>query len=505
MIHLQTPKKLDSNNQLSIVSTSSSSTSTIPSIISLHNSNIKQANISSTRFSLPPLSSILSNANTNHYKDHPLTNNTSTPFKVNSTSSLPSIDTFTTNATNTTNTTNSNTPLTSSSPFFNSSSSEYNYQSQLNSGSFSSISSTTSSLQRPSPPQKYHSYTTTTTSYPSTKTIPTPPPSTITQSKKSLISTSSLIEDSSSIMDTSILELRKSKTKSNSNSSSSTSISSTISNQLKSSSTSSLINDNKSYAFISHSPSTFPSQEPSIDNAPLARRKRRRTSPHELNILNKQFEIGSTPNKLRRIEIANKVQMTEKAVQIWFQNKRQSLRKNFNYEKEVCELPMTNIPINQQQELLQQQQHQEELEDEEEISSEDSIEEEPDQITKRIIKPLHTIISSTPLKPIISIPIIPPPSPIIIDQENKFKSTITTTTLSSKLTTVSQTPQLSQQQQNHQMIETNKKQPFALNGSKTSTMTFKLIPSKLTQKLQYESMTSNNNERRILGDITNKV
>jgi len=109
------------------------------------------------------------------------------------------------------------------------------------------------------------------------------------------------------------------------------------------------------YAFISHSPATFPSQEPDIDNAPLARRKRRRTSPHELNILNKEFKLGSTPNKARRVEIAKVVHMTEKAVQIWFQNKRQALRKQSNVEKEVLELPLTDVPIHQQHEQQLQQ------------------------------------------------------------------------------------------------------------------------------------------------------
>ncbi|CCE85297.1 Piso0_004883 [Millerozyma farinosa CBS 7064] len=104
-------------------------------------------------------------------------------------------------------------------------------------------------------------------------------------------------------------------------------------------------NDSKAYAFISHSPATFPLQEPAIDNAPLARRKRRRTSPNELSILNREFEIGQTPNKMRRIEIAEKLSMSEKAVQIWFQNKRQSYRKQQNNEKEVSELPSTPIGI----------------------------------------------------------------------------------------------------------------------------------------------------------------
>lgn len=103
----------------------------------------------------------------------------------------------------------------------------------------------------------------------------------------------------------------------------------------------SAVSPTRDFAFISHSPATYPSQEPSIDNASLARRKRRRTSPNELAILNQEFVAGATPNKLRRIEIAARVNMTEKAIQIWFQNKRQSLRRLRCSDKEVTELPPT--------------------------------------------------------------------------------------------------------------------------------------------------------------------
>lgn len=98
----------------------------------------------------------------------------------------------------------------------------------------------------------------------------------------------------------------------------------------------------KVFAFISHSPATFPSQEPSIDNAQLARRKRRRTSSHELSILQNEFVLGSNPNRIRRQQIAEKVKMDEKAVQIWFQNKRQSL-KRFKLKNEM----KNNITINE--------------------------------------------------------------------------------------------------------------------------------------------------------------
>lgn len=85
--------------------------------------------------------------------------------------------------------------------------------------------------------------------------------------------------------------------------------------------------NDSNFAFISHSIATFPNQQPKIDNMQLARRKRRRTSPTELSILEQEFAANCRPDRARRERIAQKVGMTEKAVQIWFQNKRQSFRK----------------------------------------------------------------------------------------------------------------------------------------------------------------------------------
>ncbi|KAH3899491.1 Yhp1p SCDLUD_004936 [Saccharomycodes ludwigii] len=83
----------------------------------------------------------------------------------------------------------------------------------------------------------------------------------------------------------------------------------------------------QTFAFISHSQDTFPSDEPSIDNAQLARRKRRRTSKQELSILETEFNNNPTPTKDKRHEIALKCNMSEQSVQIWFQNKRQNVKK----------------------------------------------------------------------------------------------------------------------------------------------------------------------------------
>lgn len=87
-------------------------------------------------------------------------------------------------------------------------------------------------------------------------------------------------------------------------------------------------NDKKrAFAFITHSQETFPKKEPKIDNAPLARRKRRRTSTQELNILQAEFDLCPAPDKHKRQELADRCNMSVKAIQIWFQNKRQSSKK----------------------------------------------------------------------------------------------------------------------------------------------------------------------------------
>ncbi|QLQ78336.1 hypothetical protein HG537_0A05830 [Torulaspora globosa] len=86
----------------------------------------------------------------------------------------------------------------------------------------------------------------------------------------------------------------------------------------------------RAFAFITHSQETFPTKEPKIDNAPLARRKRRRTSTQELNILQAEFNQCPAPDKRKRQELAERCNMSEKAIQIWFQNKRQATKRQKN-------------------------------------------------------------------------------------------------------------------------------------------------------------------------------
>ncbi|RLV92510.1 Homeobox protein YOX1 [Spathaspora sp. JA1] len=240
------------------------------------------------------------------------------------------------------------------------------------------------------------------------------------------------------------------------------------------------VSPDRSYAFISHSPATFPSQEPAIDNAPLARRKRRRTSPNELSILNQEFEIGTTPNKLRRIEIAAKVSMTEKAVQIWFQNKRQSLRKQSTHEKEVTELPPTPHHHHQLGHAIHHAH----------FLPPSHIHPMPFAVAPPTIPTRFgqdSLVSSTPIKSEPSF--IASSSPASADEHST----------SHHPTSPNESIDDSMVKQNLILNETKKKQPSNLNGGNASTMTFKLIPSKVnvTQKL-----IETTRERKPLGEVS---
>jgi hypothetical protein len=66
------------------------------------------------------------------------------------------------------------------------------------------------------------------------------------------------------------------------------------------------------YASLAHPNDTLPD----IDNATFARRKRRRTSPHDQAILEDEYRRCIKPDKARRREICKLVQMGEKEVQV---------------------------------------------------------------------------------------------------------------------------------------------------------------------------------------------
>jgi len=61
-------------------------------------------------------------------------------------------------------------------------------------------------------------------------------------------------------------------------------------------------------------------------------RKRQRTTPEQLEVLEKVYETEKLPNSDLRKELAAKLKMTPRRVQVWFQNKRAKEKRN-TYQK----------------------------------------------------------------------------------------------------------------------------------------------------------------------------
>ncbi|KAL5392388.1 hypothetical protein DPSP01_000898 [Paraphaeosphaeria sporulosa] len=94
-------------------------------------------------------------------------------------------------------------------------------------------------------------------------------------------------------------------------------------------------------AFLNHSPNTVAnSLPPDVDNKPLARQKRRRTSKEDEEVLKAEYQKNPKPDKAARIEIVSKVALGEKEVQIWFQNKRQNDRRRARPVDHPSTLPL---------------------------------------------------------------------------------------------------------------------------------------------------------------------
>ncbi|KAI7210369.1 hypothetical protein KC333_g8265 [Hortaea werneckii] len=86
-------------------------------------------------------------------------------------------------------------------------------------------------------------------------------------------------------------------------------------------------NPRNSYEFMNHSNTSLPNLQSHIDDKPLARQKRKRTSPEDQAVLEAAYKRDPKPDKNARLDIVNQVSMGEKEVQIWFQNRRQSSRR----------------------------------------------------------------------------------------------------------------------------------------------------------------------------------
>ncbi|KAL5528306.1 hypothetical protein ACEPAF_7442 [Sanghuangporus sanghuang] len=69
-------------------------------------------------------------------------------------------------------------------------------------------------------------------------------------------------------------------------------------------------------------------QEPSPVEYPTVKKKRKRADAHQLKVLNEVYARTAFPTTEERLELAQRLDMSARSVQIWFQNKRQSTRQS---------------------------------------------------------------------------------------------------------------------------------------------------------------------------------
>ncbi|KAI0785613.1 hypothetical protein C8Q75DRAFT_722765 [Abortiporus biennis] len=99
---------------------------------------------------------------------------------------------------------------------------------------------------------------------------------------------------------------------------------------------SSLSVDRTSHRLSVHAPSPYARNPPSMGSTyspepisePTIKKKRKRADAEQLKVLNETYNRTAFPSTEERIELAKKLGMSARSVQIWFQNKRQSMRQS---------------------------------------------------------------------------------------------------------------------------------------------------------------------------------
>lgn len=74
----------------------------------------------------------------------------------------------------------------------------------------------------------------------------------------------------------------------------------------------------------------LPSNLAALDAA--SKKKRQRTSPEQLAILEQIFQTDKMPNQQTRVQLADQLGMSSRRVQIWFQNKRAKVKRSSQKE-----------------------------------------------------------------------------------------------------------------------------------------------------------------------------
>jgi len=75
------------------------------------------------------------------------------------------------------------------------------------------------------------------------------------------------------------------------------------------------------------------------DGDPLNKKKRQRTSPDQLAILEQIFQTDKMPNQQTRVQLADQLGMSSRRVQIWFQNKRAKVKRSVSKHDTDCSSP----------------------------------------------------------------------------------------------------------------------------------------------------------------------
>jgi len=91
----------------------------------------------------------------------------------------------------------------------------------------------------------------------------------------------------------------------------------------------------------------FPGGFPDVDNA--NKKKRQRTSPDQLSILEQIFQTDKMPSQQTRVQLADQLGMSSRRVQIWFQNKRAKVKRGVGksddpFAPESPTMDMDNVP-----------------------------------------------------------------------------------------------------------------------------------------------------------------
>jgi len=75
------------------------------------------------------------------------------------------------------------------------------------------------------------------------------------------------------------------------------------------------------------------------DNDLINKKKRQRTSPDQLAILEQIFQTDKMPNQQTRVQLADQLGMSSRRVQIWFQNKRAKVKRSSMKQDGDCSSP----------------------------------------------------------------------------------------------------------------------------------------------------------------------